>query len=171
MRLVKVFALLFVIALTTNLHAQKPKMGHVNSDELLQMMPGLDTVQQKLQKYTQDLQKEIQNMQAEYDNKVQDYMANEKSMSNLIKQTKQQEITELESRIQAFSSQAQQDIQQQREKLLGPIIDRAKQAIEDVAKENGYTYVLDSSPAVGVVLYGEESQNIMPLVKKELGLE
>ena len=59
-------------------------------------------------------------------------------------------------------------LEQEREKaLLTPIIDRAKEAIRDVAKENGYTYIFDS--AVGVTLY-EGGDDVLPLVKKKLGL-
>ena len=47
-------------------------------------------------------------------------------------------------------------------------IDKAKKAIEDVAKENNYNYVFDSG--VGVLLYQRDSDDIMPMVKKKLGL-
>jgi outer membrane protein len=49
-----------------------------------------------------------------------------------------------------------------------PMIEKANQAIEDVAKENGYTYILDTS--AGTVLYFPESDDILPLVKTKLGL-
>ena len=59
-------------------------------------------------------------------------------------------------------------LQSQEEKLLRPIIDKAKKAIEDVAKENNFTYIFDSG--VGVLLYQNDSDDIMPMVKKKLGL-
>lgn len=147
----------------------KLKFGHINSDELLQMMPGLDSVKTTLQKYQQDIQTELQNMQMEYETKVNDYLSKQEGMTELIKQNKAQEIQELEGRIQAFTQQANQDIAKKQEELLSPIIDKAKKAIEEVAKENGYTYILDSV-AAGVVLYATPSEDIMPLVKKKLGL-
>ena len=53
--------------------------------------------------------------------------------------------------------------------MLQPIIDKAKTAIDDVAKEEGYTYVLDSS--VGVVLDSVDSNNIISKVKTKLGIQ
>ena len=53
--------------------------------------------------------------------------------------------------------------------MLKPIVDRAKKAIEEVGKENGYTYIFDAG--VGAVLYSQDSDDIMPLVKKKLGLK
>jgi hypothetical protein len=74
------------------------------------------------------------------------------------------------TRIQEFQENAQKTLQQREQDLLKPIIDRAKKAISDVASENGYTYILDSGTAA--VLYSQDSDDIMPLVKgsnKELG--
>ena len=64
---------------------------------------------------------------------------------------------------------AQEQLQNREAELLKPIIDRAKKAIEDVAKEGGYTYILDAGTAA--ILYSQDSDDIMPLVKKKLGLK
>jgi len=52
---------------------------------------------------------------------------------------------------------------------LQPIIDKAKKAIDDVAKDGNYTLILDSS--VGVVLYSIDGDDILPAVKKKLGIQ
>ena len=44
----------------------------------------------------------------------------------------------------------------------------AKKSVEEVAKENGYKYVIDSSQ--GMLLYADASDDIMALVKKKMGL-
>jgi outer membrane protein len=106
-------------------------------------------------------------MQAELQQLYNDYMAKESQMSDLIKKTKQTELQEKGSRIEKFQQDAQISLQEKEKELLTPIIDKAKNAIRDVAKENGYTYIFDS--AVGVTLY-EGGDDILPLVKKKLGL-
>ena len=60
-------------------------------------------------------------------------------------------------------------LQEKEKELLQPIIDRAKQAIAEVAKENGYTYIFDTS--AGTLLYQQDSDDILALVKKKLGLK
>ena len=50
-----------------------------------------------------------------------------------------------------------------------PFIDKAKKAIDDVAKEKGYTYILDTS--TGSVLYWEGGDDIMMYVKEKLGIQ
>ena len=90
-------------------------------------------------------------------------------MTDLIRKTKEQELTDLRQRIETYQQNAQQKLQEKEKELLQPIIDRAKQAIADVAKENGYTYIFDTN--AGTLLYQQDSDDIMALVKKKLGLK
>ncbi len=148
--------------------AQKTqKLGHINSNELLMAMPERTKIQKDLEEYAKQLQSQLQTMEAEWQGKVQDFKAKEGQMTELIRNTKVKEITDLEQRIQDFQETAQKDLQNKEGELLQPLIDKAKKAIEDVAKENGFTYILDSS--VGVLLY-TAGEDILPLVKKNLKL-
>ena len=90
-------------------------------------------------------------------------------MTELIRTTKEQELNDLNQRIQVYQQNAQQKLQEKEKELLQPIIDRAKQAISDVAKENGYSYIFDTS--AGTLLYQQDSDDIFSLVKKKLGLK
>jgi outer membrane protein len=144
------------------------KLGYIDSNELLEMMPGKDSVQQALQEYGKALETQLQTMYAEYQTKVQDYQANSRTMSDIIRQTKEKELADLETRIQTFQQQADTDLQDKQVELLQPILDKAKNAITAVAKENGYTYIFDVG--TGAFLYYEKGDNILPLVKTKLGL-
>jgi outer membrane protein len=50
-----------------------------------------------------------------------------------------------------------------------PILEKANKAIAEVAKENGFTYILDLAQG-GVIFYSETSTDILPLTKQKLGL-
>ncbi|MCB0801966.1 MAG: OmpH family outer membrane protein [Flavobacteriales bacterium] len=158
--------LIAVMVLSTSVFAQK--LGHINSNELLLAMPERNAVEQQIKSYAQELETQLGTMSKEYQAKVQDYQAKEATMTDAIKKDKIKEITNLETRITEFQQTAQNDLQNKEESLLKPIIDKAKKAIEDVAKENNYTYIFDSG--VGVLLYQKDSDDIMPMVKKKLGL-
>jgi outer membrane protein len=145
------------------------KLGYIDSNELLEMMPGKDSIQKVLEDYGTTLQTQLQTMYQEYQTKLADYQANVNTMSTIIKQTKEKELGDLETRIQDFQQQADQDLQNKQVELIQPLIDKAKKAIETVARENGYTYIFDVG--AGSVLYYEKGENIMPLVKAKLGLK
>ena len=151
-------------------YAQKNvKLGHINSNDLMQIMPGRDSAQATLQKEVAELESNLKSMQSEMEKRYNDYMEGQAGWTDLIRQTKQRELQDMGARIEEFQQNAQKQLQEREQELLKPIIDRAKKAIEDVAKEGGYTYILDAGTAA--ILYSQDSEDIMPQVKKKLGLK
>jgi len=169
-RLVKIAALIIFVFGVINVDAQgKIKLGYVNSDSLMLVMPGVDSANALLQKEYKTYQTQLSAMQAELNTKYQDYQTNLASMSELIKQTKMAELQDLNTRIESFTAKADTAFQKKKAELFKPIQEKAVKAIEEVAKENGYSYVFDS--AIGTFLYKTESDNMMNLVKKRLGIK
>jgi outer membrane protein len=159
----------FFIALHISAQAQNQvKIGYIDFNTLVSAMPGIDSVKVKLQKYQQTLSDQMDAMGAEFENKYLDYQSKSSGLSDLIKQTKEKELSDLQGRIDAFKAKAQQDFQAKQTELLQPIISKAKDAIKDVAKENKYTYVINSIE--DIMLYAEPADDLMPLVKKKLGI-
>ena len=144
------------------------KFGYIDSQELLLLMPERKTAEEEVQTFAKSLESQLQAMTAEYQQSVQEYQANEATYTDLVKQDKVTEITGLEQRIQSFQQNAQQALQSKEQELLEPILQKARQAIEDVANEGDYTYIFDKS--VGSILYVKESENILDKVKKKLKL-
>jgi len=145
------------------------KLGHIDSNKLLASMPGKDTLEKKLLDYRNSLESQMQSMYVEYQSKVQAYQDNAATMSDLIRQSKETEIKEMEQRIQSFQKTIDMDFQNKRSELFNPLLEKAQAAITKVAKDNSFTYVFDVS--MGAVLYYEKGVDIMPLVKKELGIK
>lgn len=165
----KLTLVMLVVAMSTTVFAQKTtKIGHINSNELLSAMPERTKIQKDLETYATDLRTTLETMRKEYETKIKDFQGKQDVMTEVIKNSKIKEITDLEKRITEFQQTAEADLQKKEEDLLQPVIDKAKEAINTVAKEGGYTLVLDSS--VGVVLYSVEGDDILPAVKKKLGL-
>ena len=99
----------------SNLFAQlNLKIGHINSQELLQAMPENDSAQVKLEKATKEIQDQYKAMQVEYSDKYQDFISKRDSYSDLIKQTKSMELQSIEQRIQEFQQNAEQGLQMQK---------------------------------------------------------
>ena len=165
-----IVALVALLAFSGSAMAQKNiKLGHINSNELMQIMPGRDSAQAALQKEVEALQAELETMNKEFETKYNDYVAKRDQLSELIRKTKESDLQSMRARIEESQTNAQKLLEERQEALLKPIVDRAKKAIEEVGKENGYTYGFDSG--IGTVLYSQDSDDIMPLVKKKLGLK
>jgi outer membrane protein len=146
------------------------KFGHINVSELMSMMPERDSIRKELQDYQKMLQKEMQTMQQEYTQKLQSYQKNRQQYSQLVRKSKEQELQDMQTRIQEFQSTAQQDMQQKQQELLQPLMEKINSAIKRVGQSHGYIYIFDTS-AGAVVYKSEQSENVMPLVKEELGIQ
>jgi outer membrane protein len=168
-RIFNVLLVICFVGFTMFSYGQNKKFGHINSNDLLEKMPGRDSAKVKLEKYAKDVQGQFKAMQGELEQKYADYQANEKNMTELIKKTRMEELKDLQDRIETFQKSAQEDMQKKESDLLKPIIDKAKKAIEEVANENKYNYVFDT--ASGILLFSEPADDILPLVKKKLGMK
>lgn len=165
--IIKLFVVILIAGFSFNAQAQTAKIGHINFQELLSIMPGQDSINKALEDYVGGLESQIQAMQAELEAKYADYQASQATMSEIIRQTKEKEIMDLQQRLEAFNQQAQYEVQNKQMELSEPLITKAKKAIETVAKENGFTYIINANDQV--LLY-KNGTNIMSLVKSKLGL-
>ncbi|MCK5821662.1 MAG: OmpH family outer membrane protein [Bacteroidales bacterium] len=169
-----VLALIFTVLLSAgsvlNGVAQQ-KIGYINSNELIMAMPERDSAMTMVEQKRQDFLRQSEELQVEFNKKYEDYLMKQDSLSPLIRSTKENELGDLRDRIETFNAAADQELQRFNQEVFQPIIERAQQAIKDVAIEQGFTYILDLSQAA-VIYYPEEgSENILLAVKKKLGLE
>ncbi len=163
------FAIILLSVFTFGSSAQTLKFGHIDSGNLIQMMPETKQADSTLKRYGESLDGQLKAMTAEYQNKLQAYQSKVDSMPDAIRATKEKELTDLGQRIQDFQQTAQESIQKKKEEIYGPVLKKAEDAIKEIAKEKAYSYIFDTS--LGSVIYAQDSDNIMPLVKAKLGLK
>jgi outer membrane protein len=169
-RIKKVLFTLAFIGIAVTVSAQSgQKFGHIDFPALIQAMPGQDSLNKDYETYARGLENQMQVMQSELESKQMEFEANQATYSNLIRQTKERELQEIYNRLLEFNQSAQQDLANYENQLLQPIIEKARKAIDDVAKENGYTYILNTTQ--GMVLYAAPSEDILPQVKAKLGIQ
>ena len=106
----RVFKVLFLgvaLFMLSGVANAQVKIAHVNTAEILDAMPDKAKAEKNLEKYYDELQNQLQAMAKEYQTKMQDYEANQATMSNLVKQSKEKEIVDLQTRIQQFQVNAE----------------------------------------------------------------
>lgn len=161
-------AVVGVALVVSSFTANAQKMAHVDLDSLITLMPESKTAQAAVQDYSKQLEAQVTAMQTELQTKYQDYQTNSPNMAEVVKASKEKELNDLNQRITDFQQQAQADYQKKSAELSKPVYEKAKKAIDQVAKDNGYKYVLDTS--TGLVLYSEPTDDIIALVIKKLGI-
>jgi outer membrane protein len=151
--------------------AQSLKFGHINRNELIQAMPEFDSAKVSLEKLNTELSNAMELLQVEYNNKAEAYLKESKNLTDLVRQTKEQELQDYQKRLTDFQTNAQNQLQEKQAALFTPITEKADKAIKDVGKENGFIYIFDLSQNQ-VIYYDEaKSTNVMALAKVKLGLK
>lgn len=154
--------------LTHSVNAQAPKLGHINSGELVSMMPETKKAEDSLKKFAEGMETQVQAMLSELKIKYADFQSKSKEWSESLREYKTKEIQDLQSNIDNFQQRAQQDIAKRKEDLLGPVIKKAEEVIKAIAKEGNYDYIFDTSN--GSFLHAKEADDLMDQAKKKLNL-
>lgn len=152
------------------------KIGHINTQEVLFLMPEYKTANETLESFVGTKRTEIQQMDAERQKKITAFYDKQKTVSEANKeevgkelQALQGDIQEMEERMQQIQQRAEQEVGQKREEVFQPVFEKAETAIQAVAKEKGYAYVFDiSQPAT---IYFDGGEDISAEVKTKLGID
>jgi len=150
---------------TTSAFAQK--YGHVNSTEVMKIMPGIDSIEIKLAEFHKSMQTLYENMANEFQTKKDKFDKEAGTMSASVRKLREDELIGIQNRIQEFQYNVQEDIEQEQVRLVSPFQEKIQKAINEVAKENKYSYIFDTQ----TLLYYDGGDDITPLVKKKLGIK
>jgi outer membrane protein len=172
-RLTGIAVVIFIIGfISQDAFAQNLKFGHIASDELIQSLPEYDSATKKIEKFRQDLINALELMQVELNNKSEAYNKESKNLTDIVKQTKEQELMDMNNRIQQFQASAQQQLQEKQAEYFQPIMAKVDKAIKDIGKENGFVYIFTVGQGSSLVYFDEtKSTNILPLAKTKLGIK
>ena len=160
--------IIITIMLALPMLASAQKFGHINTQELFAQMPEVNQVKLKMDTIQAQYENQLASMNEEFQKKVQDYQTQEATMADAIKQIRQQELQEMQQRIQLFYQTAEQDIQKKQQELLAPVHEKMTKAIKAVGERENYTYIFDSAAMVHI---GNDAIDATPAVKKELGIK
>jgi len=158
---------LFCVGMTV-MSAQK--VGYVNSQEIIALMPDVQEAKSNLETYGTQLEKRAQQMYQSLEQKVAVLRQKQETGDISPKQLEIESaaLAQEEQKLREFQAQSQGDIANKQNELLAPILDKVQAVIDEIAKAESYTYIFDSSQ--GVILYADETTNITDKVKAKLGL-
>jgi len=159
---------LLLLLLPIGVFSQEIKIAYVNTGEVFNMMPEYEEAELKYASTSEMYQKEYKDLQDQLNIKMEEFQKIEATLNENIKVRKQQELQEMYDKIQNYVQLAQQELPQEREKLLAPVQEKLINAIKEVGDEQGYTGIFDVQTMLFV---GKSAIDATPLVKAKLGLK
>ena len=167
---------LMLIALMTadHIYAQTPseqKIGHADWEYIFSHLPEFKAIENELKSYEAQLQNQSKAKVQEFNTKYKAYQELPANTPEAIRKDKESELAYLQENMQRFQQDAQTSIQKKQNDLIAPVFAKVGKAIEEVAKENGFSYILNPRMLDGgdVLLFTDEKYNISELVLKKLG--
>jgi outer membrane protein len=168
MKLIKLLLIVLIVTVATTVYSQQGKIAYINSQQLLESMPAAKEANEQLIAYASQFDTIYQGYSQEYQRLV-NQIQGDATMSEVAREIKIQDALMLEQRMQLFEQESQQKLDKKKSELFQPLITSTTETIKTVAKENGYTYVIDNS--LSILIMAPEGDDILPLVKKKLNIQ
>lgn len=159
------------VALGAMVSLAQEKYGHLNFGSLISSMEETKAADSELDAYQKQLVGKGEEMAKQFQ---KDYQAvvKEAQAGNLTpaqQQQKEKELSDKRDEILAYEQDVKQKVEGKRQELLTPIIERAEAAVREVAAEQGFSMIFDTS-VFNAVLFAEDADDVMPLVRAKLGI-
>ncbi|MCB0486912.1 MAG: OmpH family outer membrane protein [Cyclobacteriaceae bacterium] len=169
----KLFTLI-LLGMSLSAMAQNPaqKIGYADWDYIFSQMPDYKVIEAEMKTHGDQLQNQLQAKYKDYETKLKAYQAGAATMVDAVRRDKETELTQLQENIQKFQQDAQTSIQNKQDQLMNPVFTKVGKAIEDVAKEQGYSFILNPQLIGGgdILLYSDEKYDVSDLVLKKMGI-
>jgi outer membrane protein len=149
--------------------AQGLKIGYVNKQEVLVVMPEYNAAMKTLEDMNLKYITEGKKLEEEFQRKYQEYAAQADTLDAAIRQYKENELARFQQSIQEFTKSADETLKKKQQELFMPIIAKMDEAIAKVGEQNGFAFILDNT--AGIIAYkSAQTTDVAALVKKALGL-
>ena len=154
----KIILIAVMAVMSVAASAQNLKFGYVDFNEIVMLMPEMDAARATMEENQKTNEEILMSMYQEYQTKMQDYQAKANTWTAAIRESKEKELMDIESRLQQTQQSLQQEMQQLQNSLQAPIYEKAQTTIQNLAKAQGLAFVFEESsliyidPAQGVNL-------------------
>ena len=148
--------------------AQETKLAYVDFNEVIMLMPEMDAARATLEENEMTQNEILQSMYEELQTKYQQYQQKAESWTPAIRQSKEAEITEIQARFEQTQQSFANEISQLQQELQAPIVEKAQNAINELAKAKGVAVVFEKSS----MIYIDPAQclDLTPEARKNLNI-
>jgi len=146
--------------------AAQTKVGHINSESIMQTLPEAIDAQKSLDALVSQWEAELQKMQADWKRKFDDYDRKKLILTDQVRAEQEKELRDLDQAVTDFRNKKfgqNGELFQKQNEVMKPIQNKIFKVLEDIAKEDGYDYIFDRSGEI-LLLYANEKKDLTALV-------
>jgi outer membrane protein len=149
----KVFFIFYCLLLIA-FSAQAQRYAVIDSKYILEKLPEYKDAQKKLDQFSLQWQQEIDQKQAIVDKMYKDYDAEQVMLSDDLKKKREDEIYNKDKELRDLQKKRfgfEGDLFRKRQELIKPIQDKVYNAVQKLAVERQYDFILDKSEGITVI--------------------
>lgn len=161
---------LLVVVFALPLGAMAQKFAHMNSQEVVSLMPEFTKAQTDLEAMSNQFAEELKRSQEEFNKKLSEFQAQVDSLPKNIAERRQKELQDMAARQEQFQQEAYQSMQKAQQDAMVPIYKKLDEAIQAVGKAEGATYIFDLA-RTPIPYVGAASVDVTAKVKAQLGIK
>jgi len=169
MKKLLVIALLIGMVFAGNAVNAQSKIGYINLSQLVQLMPETKVIQSSVNDYSKQFIDQLTVMNNDFKVKAADFEKNKATMSDAVRTAKEAELSDLQKRLQDYSNDSQQKVEARSAELAKPLFEKMRAAVAQVAKEKGYSYVINTAQTDLIV--SPPGDDLTTDVKAKLGIK
>ncbi|MFN3840564.1 MAG: OmpH family outer membrane protein [Cyclobacteriaceae bacterium] len=151
--------------------AQTQKIGYADVEYIFSQMPEARQIETELQSLQTQLKNQLDAKVAEFQKKLAEYQQYGSTVPDAVRQNTERELQQMQTNIEKLQQDSQANFQKKQTQLMEPVYAKVGKAIEETAKENGFSLIINNQiSGLDVVLYGDEKIDISELVLKKMGI-
>jgi outer membrane protein len=159
-----------------NAEAQDMTIGFVEPRAVLERMPEMRAVEQRLQNFIDRKRNELAEAERDFQLQVENYQQRIGVISDAAREQEEERLGQLQFELQQSQNQVRMEIQERQAELMSPLLEQIQSAINEVAQERGIDYVLNTTTSTNdvIILYVKEEirseYDITDAVMRNLGI-
>lgn len=144
------------------------RFAWVNSQLIIQQTPGYAEAESTLNAEIASFRDEVQQMQTQLDSMVRTYDQQEIVLTPSNRQAKQQEIRDMQSRLEVRYGELQTRASERERQLVSPIEERVKGVIEGLRAERNLMFIFDVAAPGNNIIAADRTLDLTTLVIERL---
>jgi outer membrane protein len=165
--------LIALLVFTSAFAANAQRYAIVDTKYILDKIPEYQDAQKKIDQISEQWQKEIDDKQAVLDKMYKDYEAEQVMLSDELKKKREDELFNKEKEVRDLQRRRfgfEGDLFKKRQELVKPIQDKVYNAIQKIAVNRMYDFILDKSEGI-TVIFADPKLDKSEDVLRELGIK
>jgi outer membrane protein len=166
----KPMAFVLLVLAVVNVAGAQSKIGYINTETIMQTLPEAIDAQKSIDLLVAGWEGELTRMQSEWKRKFDEYDKRKLILTDQVRADQERQLREMDASVTDYRNKKfgqNGELFQKQNDVMKPVQNKMFKVLEDIAKEDGYDYIVDRSGQV-LLLYANEKLDLTQKVLQRM---